>query len=207
MTQESPGRQTVTARTSEVGGLGPADRKSSGVRSSGDMLLTYDLTAVAADVEEVVRNAGGWLCDRARAGWQVTVLVPPGSDTRALTILGLRAGNWEPGESVLGPEPPAAVAVGADVLDHHDRLRREVLAGVGGAGIEITVWGESPLFAADPRFGRVQHPLSVAARAFKARALRPSGTPSALPAVEQFRSCALWYPPEGSDLVPVSSSR
>ncbi|WP_159228940.1 hypothetical protein [Mycolicibacterium vanbaalenii] len=197
----------MTARTSEVDGLRPVERRSSGVRSSGGVLLAYHLTAVAADVEDVVRHAGGWLCDRARAGWQVTVLVPPGSDTRALTILGVGVGSWEPGASALGSEPPAAVAVGAGVLCRHEDLRREVLGTVEVESSEVTVWGEAPPFTTDLRFGRVHHPLSVAAQAFKARALSQCDSAGTAPAVEQFLSCALWYPPEGGDLVPVSSSR
>ncbi len=38
---------------------------------------------------DAVRSAGGWLCDRVRAGWNVTVTVPDGADVRPLTILGV----------------------------------------------------------------------------------------------------------------------
>ncbi|AFM19849.1 hypothetical protein Mycch_5163 [Mycolicibacterium chubuense NBB4] len=51
------------------------------------MLVRLDLRASSA--EEVVGGAGGWLCDRVRQGWTVTVAVPTASQTRALSILGV----------------------------------------------------------------------------------------------------------------------
>ena len=37
--------------------------------------MRYRLDLVAASVADVVTCAGGWLCDRVMAGWDVTVLV------------------------------------------------------------------------------------------------------------------------------------
>ncbi len=62
-----------------------------GVRTPSTNLLTYELAVIGLDVAEVVRAAGGWICDRVRAGWRVSVLVPTGSDTRPLQILGVKA--------------------------------------------------------------------------------------------------------------------
>ncbi len=169
----------MTARTFEMDDLAPAERKDSGVRVAGERLLTYDMTVVAADVEGVVGAAGGWLCDRVRAG----------------------------GSGVLGLQRPAALAVDASVLSHDEPLRREVFRAVDGGRAEVTVWGESGLFAADRRFGRVRHRLSAAARAFKARALLSTGVAGPEPAVEEFVSSALWYPPDGADLVPSPARR
>lgn len=197
----------MTARTFEADDLAPVERNGSGVRAAADMLLTYDVTVIAADVDGVVGAAGGWLCDRVRAGWQVTVLVPPGRDLRALTILGVRAEVWDFDADTLGRQRPAALAVDASVLRDDDRLRSEVFRAVDGGSAEVTVWGESGLFAADRRFGRVRHRLSAAARAFKARALLSSGVAGPDGAVEEFVSSALWYPPDGADLVPIPANR
>ena len=193
----------MTARTYEMDDLAPVERKGSGVRVAGERLLTYDVTVVAADVEGVVGAAGGWLCDRVRAGWQVTVLVPPGRDERALTILGVRSGVWDSGVDALRRQRPAALAVDARVLSHDNPLRLEVFRTVDGGSAEVTVWGESGVFAADRRFSRVRHRLSAAARAFKVRALLSSGVAGPAPAVEEFVSSALWYPTDGADLVPI----
>jgi len=44
-----------------------------------------------------VRSAGGWLCDRARAGWDVNVLVADGGDPQPLMILGATALDQDEG--------------------------------------------------------------------------------------------------------------
>ncbi|MCV7154726.1 hypothetical protein [Mycolicibacterium pyrenivorans] len=192
----------MTARTFEADDLALVGRKGPGVRASDEQLLGYDVTVIAADVGGVVAAAGGWLCDRVRAGWQVTVLVPRGCDTRALTILGVRSGVWESGADTLRLISTAALAIDARVLHHDDAPRRELLRKVDGGGIEITVWGESGLFAADRRFGRVRHRLSAAARAYKQQALSCCGA-ACEQVVEEFVSSALWYPPDGTDLAPI----
>lgn len=193
----------MTARTFEADDLALVGRTGPGVRVSDEQLLGYDVTVIAADVEGVVGAAGGWLCDRVRAGWQVTVLVPPRCDTRALTILGVRSGEWEPGADTLRLLRPAALAIDARVLRHDDGLRRELLRRVDGGGVEVTVWGESGLFAADRRFGRVRHRLSAAARAYKKQALSSCRAAACDQAAEEFVSSAMWYPPDGTDLAPI----
>ncbi|PRC47801.1 hypothetical protein C6A85_83085, partial [Mycobacterium sp. ITM-2017-0098] len=87
---------------------------------------------------------------------------------------------------------------------HDDQVRRELLRLVDDKRAEITLWGESALFGSDARFERVRHRLSAAARAYKSRALRATGQTVADPAVEEFLGAALWYPPDGADLVPVA---
>lgn len=182
----------------------PSERKGSGVRAAGETLRTYNLTVIANDVESVVAAAGGWLCDRMRAGWRVTARVPAGHDVHALTILGVRA---EPVESVvdaLRGLSTVAIAVDARILRHDERVRRELLRLVDDERAEVTLWGESTLFESDARFQRVRHPLSVAARAYKSRALRATGQTQDDGAVEEFLGAALWYSPDGADLVPLA---
>ena len=67
------------------------ERRGVGVRASATALLSYDLTVVAADAGDAVVGAGGWLFDRVRAGWKVSVVVPASCDVRPLEILGVRA--------------------------------------------------------------------------------------------------------------------
>lgn len=192
----------MTARTFDVHEFGAGAHKGSGVRVSADKPLTYDLAVLAADTESVVRAAGGWLCDRVRAGWRVTVLTPSPADTPALTILGL---SWAPGSSLADlpdGQHPTAVALDARLLSAGESARSGVLGVLDGERTEVTVWGESPLLAADNRFRRVRHRLSTAARAFKSCAVQSYGAP-ADSAVEEFHSVALWYPPDGTDLAPV----
>ena len=63
-------------------------------RADGEC-LRYRLDVVAASAVDVVQSAGGWLYDRVMAGWEVTVLLPHGCDTRPLRILGVRALDLE----------------------------------------------------------------------------------------------------------------
>ncbi|MBV9351060.1 MAG: hypothetical protein JOZ23_05930, partial [Mycobacterium sp.] len=57
--------------------------------------MRYRLDVVAADVIDVVKFAGGWLFDRAMAGWDVTVLVADHPDDRPLKVLGAQTLDLE----------------------------------------------------------------------------------------------------------------
>lgn len=195
----------MTTPTIGVGDVGPVARRGSGVRGSEENLLAYDLAVITADVEAVVGAAGGWLCDRVRAGWRVSVLADCTSDWRdtgPLTILGLSITPTESVTAVLHRQRPAALAFDARLVADDDPLRREVLRAVDGARTEVTMWGEASLFTSDRRFTPVNHRLSSAARAFKNRALMACGRSVPDLSVEQFCSATLWYPPDGTDLAP-----
>jgi hypothetical protein len=71
--------------------------------------------------------------------------------------------------------------------------------------VEVTIWGDRLPAALTGQLDSVRYRLSAAARAFKAQALIATGesVPSVEP-TEEFHSSALWYPPDGSDLSPVS---
>jgi hypothetical protein len=79
--------RSFTADHEAAAGIGPIDR----LAASAGRVLRYQLNVVASTTEDVVESAGGWLCDRARAGWDVNVLVAEGGDPRPLTILGATA--------------------------------------------------------------------------------------------------------------------
>src|SRR5439155_14971420 len=73
----------------------PPDRGLQGIRGvagsrhgAAELDMRYRLDVVAADVVDVVKFAGGWLFDRAMAGWDVTVLLVDHPDERPLQILG-----------------------------------------------------------------------------------------------------------------------
>ena len=190
----------MTAHTIDVEDLSQEPRKGRGLRVREDSLLSYDLLVLADDVESVVGAAGGWLCDRVRAGWRVTVLAPTELDPRPLTILGLGTAAADTLIALPPGRRPTALAVDARLAARHEATRDMVLRAVDDTRTEVTMWGESSLFAADRRFRRVHHRLSAAARAFKGSALRSCGVPVADLTVEAFHSAALWYPPDGTDL-------
>jgi hypothetical protein len=182
---------------------GFSKRTSMGVRCSATELLMYDLVVLTGDVNDAVTSAGGWLCDRVRAGWRVTVFAPQNSDFRPLQILGVHTSSFGDETDVLCNTSAAAIAVAGDVLGTDKRVRDEILRIVKRGNAEVTFWGDGGSFAADIRFSRVAHRLSRAARAFKAHAAASASIPASSVGVhEEFRSCAMWYSPEGADLTP-----
>ena len=174
--------RSLIADEKTAAGVGP-DR----VSRSAARILRYQLNVVASTTEEVVRSAGGWLCDRAMAGWDVNILVAEGGDVRPLTILGATALDLDTGfvPMVRSASRIGALAVSADVLAADPHVRDEVLRVLKQELTEITVWGRQW----PPELGRqaksVQHRVSSAARAFKSHALAAAvGSADAVTATE-----------------------
>ncbi|NQE68197.1 hypothetical protein NG2371_02653 [Nocardia gamkensis] len=169
------------------------------------MMRRYRLDVVASSVADAVEHAGGWLFDRAAAGWNVTVLVADMSDTRPLRILGAKV---VPLESALAPSGewrrPDALAAGANICADDRRARRGLLEALDDGGVEVVVWGEGWPSLSGHRVDPVLHRLSIAARAFKAQALHAATiTGAAVGAIEVFRSGLSAVAPVGGDLSPV----
>ena len=167
--------------------------------------MRYRLDVVGTSVADVVQNAGGWLFDRAVAGWDVTVMVPRAEDTRPLQILGAEMLDLE---SVLAGggrgRRPQALAVAANICEVDSRARSGLLKALGHGGIEVVVWGEGWPLGSDHGVDPVLHRLSLAAQAFKAHALAAGAVPtSGVGSTELFRSGVLDHPPVGADLSPV----
>jgi len=180
--------------------------------------MRYRLDVVAASVVDVVRFAGGWLFDRAMAGWDVTVLLTDHlaghRDDRPLQILGARTLDLEDAlaaiDSGVETRPrPQALAAAADLFGCDPRVRRGVLQALDHGVTEVTLWGETWPAELDESVGQVQHRLSMAAQTFKARALAAAlnggGAPqSSIDHIETFRSGLLTCPSVAADLVPAS---
>jgi hypothetical protein len=170
--------------------------------------MRYRLDVVAASVADVVRFAGGWLFDRAMAGWEVTVLLtdaPVGQpDDRPLQILGAHTLALEFALAAVQTRPrPQALAVSADLFGRDSRVRRGVLRALDHGATEVTLWGETWPAELDDSVALVQHPLSMAAQTFKARALAAAGLPEAsIGGAETFRSGMPACPSVAADLVP-----
>lgn len=152
--------------SADVGPIDPAP-------TSAGRFLRYQLNVVASSTADVVRAAGGWLCDRARAGWDVNVLVADGGDARPLTILGATA--LGPDEDFVAVVRSAsgigALAVSVDVLRADSRVRDEILRVLKRGLTEVTVWGEQSPAELGHQADAVAHRVSSAARAFKSHAL------------------------------------
>jgi hypothetical protein len=142
-------------------------------RTDGEY-LRYRLDVVAASAADAVHSAGGWLCDRAMAGWEVTVLLPQCCDSRPLRILGVGAMDLESGFDRAG-SATHSLAVSAEVFAADDRIRETVLKALNYRLTEVALWGEGWPLAVNRGMARVQHVLSAAARTFKGHALAAVG--------------------------------
>jgi hypothetical protein len=172
--------------------------------------MRYRLHVVAATVVDVVKFAGGWLFDRAMAGWDVTVLVAEHPDDRPLQILGAQILDLEDALASIETRPrPQALAAAADLFGCDPRVRQGVLQALDHGVTEVTLWGETWPAELDDSVGLVQHRLSTAAQTFKAQALAAAlnvgGAPqSSIGHTETFRSGLLACPSVAADLVPAS---
>ncbi|SOJ57216.1 hypothetical protein MSIMFB_04693 [Mycobacterium simulans] len=166
--------------------------------------MRYRLDVVATTVADVVQFAGGWLFDRAMAGWDVTVLVADHADNRPLQILGVQTLDLEDALSSVDTRPrPQALAAAADLLGCDSRVRRGVLQALDHGATEVTLWGQTWPAELDDSVGQVQHQLSMAARTFKAQAMAAAALPQAsIASTEMFRSGLMACPSVAADLVP-----
>jgi hypothetical protein len=166
--------------------------------------VRYRLDVVATDVADVVRFAGGWLFDRAMAGWDVTVLVADHPDERPLRILGVQILDLEHALATAGHRAaPQTLAAAADLFDCDPRVRQGVLQALDQGATEVTLWGHTWPVELDSHVGLVEHRLSAAAQAFKGQALAAAGisAPEIGP-IEVFRSRVMSSPSVQADLVP-----
>ena len=171
--------------------------------------MRYRLDVVASSVVDVVRFAGGWLFDRAMAGWDVTVLLTDlgrHPDARPLQILGARVLDLEDALALAAADSrprPQALAAAADLFGCDSRVRQGVLQALDHGVTEVTLWGETWPAELDESVGLVQHRLSMAATTFKAQALAAAAAPhGSIGYLETFRSGLLACPSVAADLVP-----
>lgn len=137
------------------------------------------LTVLAPSVLEVVRSAGGWLFDRAMAGWDVTVITSDYSDSRPLRILGASVRDLKTTLTMPVLDTCLSViAVRSDLYGCDARVRRMVLTAFDEGLAEVRFWGDPRPEDLDGTADPVWHRLSIAARAFKAQALAAAAAPA-----------------------------
>lgn len=169
--------------------------------------LRHRLAVVGPDAADVVRYAGGWLFDRAAAGWEVTVLVSDLDNVGALQILGATVLDLRP--SLMDSNHdlwPTAVAVSVRSYLAERAVREGVLDCLDNGLTEVAIWGEDLPDELAARVGASCHRVSVAAQAFKSCALAAAGSPGeAVSPIESFQSGTLLPPSfreKMRDLVP-----
>jgi hypothetical protein len=166
--------------------------------------VRYRLDVVASNIAEVVRFAGGWLFDRVMAGWDVTVIVAQRGDDRPLQILGAEALDLETAIATTGQRPlPQTLAVATELFESDHRVREGVMKALDHGLTEVTLWGETWPDELD-NVDSLQHRLSAAARAFKAKALVAAAATAPSGSTESFLSGVMACPRVAADLVPAS---
>lgn len=154
--------------------------------------LRFRLAVLGTTVGDVVDSAGGWICDRAMAGWDVTVATTDaGEDARPLRMLGAVGIDLGCALNLRGRGPwPHALALSTDVYAQHQSVREGVRSALERGYPLITMWGDVA-----PAVGQlvgttrvVEHRISTGAQRFKRRALDVVSAAVACRPVEVFRS-------------------
>jgi len=146
-------------------------------RADGEC-LRYRLDVVAASAVDVVQSAGGWLCDRVMAGWEVTVLLPHSCDSLSLRILGVDALDLDVQFASTGTGSTSqSLAVSAEAFIADSRVRDKLLESLDNGLTEVALWGDGWPLGVNRATTRAQHLLGAAARKFKGYALAAAGIP------------------------------
>ncbi|WP_131590595.1 hypothetical protein [Mycolicibacterium setense] len=161
--------------------------------------LQYEVKVVAPDVAGTVSGIGGWLFDRAMAGWRVGVVVEEGGDERALRVLGLNAVGLNALWSSAGADSVAMTVIGTSCFESGDHGLTASCA-VG----DVVFFGSHAPDGFGEQIQRVEYRPSAAALAFKAHAwAMAGGDPGPVGSVETLfrygRSAGL----PDADLAPV----
>lgn len=145
--------------------------------------MRSQLELMAESAEQAVIWAGGLLCDRALAGWQVVVWLPEVTKSVALKILGAEARVAGSEVAIVGTVMPLVrIASGSGGPAGAGQLQTYLCDRTDPAG--AATGSASPQAVVD---GVLHHRLSFAARAFKAHALMACGRPGPVGEVEMFR--------------------
>lgn len=139
--------------------------------------LRYRIDVVASSVADVVQSAGGWLYDRVIVGWDVNALLPVGTNTRPLEILGV--GTLDLDSQLASEQGRLAghgLAVSAEAFANDARARALVLQALDRGLTEVTLWGGGWPLKVGRRVSAMQHRLSAGACAFKVQALAAAET-------------------------------
>jgi len=170
--------------------------------------LRYRMAIVAAEPIDVVRHAGGWLFDKTTAGWEVTVLVAEPGDIRPLQILGATVLDMEQSlDAAVHETWPNVVAVASETYRQDARIRDGILNCLDNGFTEVALWGDDLPSELEQRVATANHRVSIAARAFKACALRTAGYPLELVGpTEEFRTgmSSSGTPHWGADMMSAS---
>ncbi|WP_234880102.1 hypothetical protein [Mycolicibacterium litorale] len=161
--------------------------------------LEYRLDVLGADPADVVRSAGGWMFDRAMAGWRVHAWLLEAGDLRPLQVLGVRGHRLRPGAEGTAEAVPVGLAVSAGLVVSDGCLRDEVRSALTSGRTEVVLFGGRWPDHLGGRGEPVRYRLSAAARIFKRHALAAADCPHGADETELLLCGG--YRPVDSDLI------
>lgn len=150
-----------------------------------DNALRYELKVVAADVADTVSGIGGWLFDRAMAGWRVGVVSDGGEDERALRVLGLTAVGLNALWTSVEADSVVRTVIGTSCFESDDH-------GLAPSCpvADVVFFGSHAPDGLGEQIQRVDYRPSAAALAFKAHAwAMAGGNPGPVGSVETLFRC------------------
>lgn len=140
--------------------------------------MVYQLDVMANSVADAVGRAGGVICDRALAGWEVRVFSTARCDPRPLAILGAASGTGEAPDDPRRPwtQPgPRVLVMPMDKVAPNGRVRGHLQQSLAGRHVDVLLWGQDSPVELTDLLEPIRHDLSAAARAFKAQAALAAG--------------------------------
>ena len=155
--------------------------------------MVYRLDVMATSVADAIHHAGGLICDRALAGWRVTVFAAEGQDTRALAILGADVGAGEPPAEPLSSRlesGPRTLAIAVDMMQLDRHVSGFLEGPLNDGGVDVLLWGNQLPHRLTELLEPVRHDLSAAARTFKAQAVLAAGLTDHCEEPEEFWTAA-----------------
>ncbi|OAN36873.1 hypothetical protein [Mycolicibacterium iranicum] len=146
----------------------------------------HRLVALAGGTADTITSAGGFIFDRAAAGWDVDVYLADDTDDRPFRILGVRTSSLKHGVDTASQ--PDSVFVSATLYERDRATRRLFQKAAQTNHTEVAVWGGGWPRELKPGIGVVEHRLSLAALAFKAEAMKAAGVSAPCARTEVFHS-------------------
>jgi hypothetical protein len=137
--------------------------------------IRHRLYVAASNAIDLISIAGGWLADRALAGWDVTGFIANHHDGRPLRILGVDAVQFQSARDLRDRYAAHSLAVTPGLYQQDERIRTRVSRAITLGEPELIFLGDAypPGLRGKPT--KVQHQCSAAARAFKRHALEAAG--------------------------------
>ncbi|MDG4669389.1 hypothetical protein [Mycobacterium sp. 236(2023)] len=133
----------------------------------------HRLMVLTSETRDTVASAGGFIFDRAAAGWDVAVHLPDHVDDRAFRILGVRTVVLQ--RDIDRTSQADCIAIAGSLYDTDRKTRRLFQMAARKGGTEVALWGAHWPRDLEPGVGIVEHNLSLAALAFKAAAMKAVG--------------------------------